>query len=332
MALKGVSKTHWKIEPTRVTIYPYRVFNLFAPIVGVIFMGLLFVYFKYQNAPAIEVVPLALFIFIMIALFWAFAATRIEFDNSTARMRKMLMGFLPVTSIPFSKLQGIKPVTNMGSYNYRLFRKSAKYGKGIIVSSGYTKNDDPNAIAFVEEAVPAIHAYLDMHDSPADNITETITSYRFFEQEDGYKYAIKTKKAGAIVIGIIFLAMGIYLATIKSDSLGSKIFVSGIVLCFAAVFINAAYTKITFDISAKTVQRDGLLKFFNRQYSINNFAGIQTVRRSVNFVYAGTDVNMYFNVPEKGNKQDTLMVISMKKSADIERFIQELYQVMETKV
>jgi hypothetical protein len=328
MSLKSLSKTRWTIEPDRVTIYPYGVFYIFTIVIGVLFTGLLLLYVNYQSTAVSESLPFVLLLLFIVVMFWGFAATQIEFDNSKGRMRKLLMGFIPVNNVPFSNLQGINAVSNtVGSYNYRLFKKDARYGSGIVVSSGYTKNDDPNAIAFVEEAVPIIHSFLDLHDSPADYIEEPITSYRFFNQQ-GNVYTIKNKKTGARIFGLLFLALGIFLLTLETNGILSKIFIVAATLFVALIFFNAAFTTITIDTFAQTVERTGVAKFLNRKYSFASFAGIQTLRRSINFVYAGTDVNMYFNVPDKNDKQELLAIISLKKSSDIERFIQELNLIM----
>ena len=124
MSLKTLSKTRWKIEPDSVTIYPYGIFYIFAAVITVVFTGLLLVYINYQNTTVYESLPIVFFILLFIAFLWGFAASRIEFDNGKGRMRKMLMGFLPSTTIPFAKIQGINLVNNMGGgYNYRLFQK-----------------------------------------------------------------------------------------------------------------------------------------------------------------------------------------------------------------
>ncbi|GGI51661.1 hypothetical protein GCM10011425_28730 [Mucilaginibacter galii] len=329
MSLKSISKTRWKIETDRVTVYPYSVFYLFTAIIAVLFTGLLLIYMNYQHAGIGESLPFVLLLLLIVVLFWGFAATYIEFDLGKARMRKMLMGFIPVNTIPLSKLQGINSVSNMaGSYNYRLFEKNSRFGKGIIVSSGYTKADDPNAIAFVEEAVPIIHGYLDQYDTPADNVKEKITSFRFFTQQ-GDTYTIKNKKIGAIIFGLFFLAIGIVLLNVETNGILAKVFIVVFTVFLAVIFFNAAYTKIALNTTTKTISRTGLAKFLNRSHHFVAFAGIQTVRRSLNFIYIGTDVNLYFEVAGKNGKQDIITIISLKKSADIERFVEELYQIME---
>ncbi|WP_233276840.1 hypothetical protein [Mucilaginibacter paludis] len=203
MSLKSLSKTRWKIEPNGVTIYPYGIFYVFTAILAVFFTGLIILYITYQNTSITESLPVVLFFVLMLVAFWSFGGTYIQFDNRKGTMRKMLFGFLPTTTIPLAQLQGIKAVTTLQTYKYHLFLKDAQYGKGIVVSSGFSKNDDPNAIAFVNEAVPLIHSYLDRYNSPADYVAEQITAYRFFEQ-DGHVYAIKSKKVGLLVFGAIF--------------------------------------------------------------------------------------------------------------------------------
>jgi hypothetical protein len=329
MSLKTLVKTRWKIEPDRVIIYPYGLLYVFTAVIAALFTGLLLLYLKSINTTLAESLPLVLFLLLIIVLFWGFAGTYVEFDNSKARMRKMLMGFLPVTTLPLAKLQGINSVSNtVGSYNYRLFRKDARYGKGIVVSSGYTKEDDPNAIAFVNEAIPIIHSYLDRYDTPTDFVDEKITSYKYFDQEAGV-YTVKNKKIGAIILGFFFVALGLYLTTIETNGFLPKLIIVAAMLLMGLVIINAGYTKLSFDTTNQIIQRTGLISYFNKQYNFYSFAGIETLRRSINFVYAGTDVNMYFEVAGKNGKQEIITASSFKNSADIERFIKELYQIME---
>ncbi|MCD8739124.1 hypothetical protein LT679_00805 [Mucilaginibacter roseus] len=295
---------------------------------GVFSVVLLVVYTQYQNTSITTSTPLLLLSVLIVALFVGYGLTYVEFDNRSARMRKMLMGFLPVASLPFSQLQGINPVSNTaGGYNYRLFRKNARYGKGIVVSSGYSKSDDPNAIAFVDEAVTVVHGYLDLHDSPADFVTQPIASLKYFEQ-DGSVYAIKTKKAGALIFALFFLGLAVWMFTVSVESLLATLLIIAFLLLMGLVFLNAAFTKIVFDPHAKTVQRTGLFNFFNKHYDFSNFVGIQTIRHSMNFIYVRTSINLYFEVPGKNGKQDILTIGSHYRSKSVERFIQEFYQVM----
>ncbi|GAA4919100.1 hypothetical protein [Mucilaginibacter defluvii] len=330
MSLKSLAKTRWKIEPDRVLIYPIGVFYIFVPIMAVLGTGLLFLYMHYQNVSITDSLPIVLLILLIVILFWGAANTYIEFDNRRGRMRKLFMGFLPTKTIPFAELHGIDVVSGIatGSYNYSLYRKKSRYGKGIIVSSAYTRSDDPNAIAFVEEAVPVIHGYLDKHDSPADFVAEPITSYKYFEQTGG-TYVVKSNKIGALITGIILLGAGLWLFTVPTDNFLAILICIALFFLFGLVFLNAAFTRLIFDPQAGTVKRTGLFKFFHKEYNFVNFAGIQTIRHTVNLIYVRTSVNLIFVVPEKNNKEVPFTVASLFREKSIDRFIKEFYSIMD---
>jgi len=330
MSLKSLTKTRWKIEPDRVVIYPYGLFYIFAPIMAVFSAGLLFLYTYYQNVTIAESLPLVLLALLVVVLMWGAANTYIEFDNRQGRMRKMLLGFIPTVTIPFAELQGISAVSliTTGSYNYNVFRKNARHGKGVVVSSSYTRNDDPNAIAFVNEPVPIIHGYLDLYDQPEDFVREPITAFKYFKQQ-GAAYVIKQNKIGSLIFGFIFIGIAIWLFTIPTDSLLAIILCIALFLLFGLVFINAAFTQLIFNPQAQTVERTGLFRFLNKHYSFANFAGVQTVRHTMNFIYVRTSVNLFFELPDKNGKQDTLTVASLFKGRSVDRFIEEFYQIMD---
>ncbi|MBS7567051.1 hypothetical protein KHS38_21785 [Mucilaginibacter sp. Bleaf8] len=330
MSLKQLSKTRWKIEQDRVTIYPFGLFYIFSAAMAVIFGAIILLYIGSANPTSSESTSLVIFLLIIVVLFWASGNTRIEFDNAQGVMRKKLMGVIPVTTLPLSKLQGIDVVSNMaGSYNYRLFKKDDRYGKSIVVSSGYTKNDDPNAIAFVEQAVPVIHGFLDQHDAFSGTaVREPITSYKYFTESGGGVYTTKNKKAGAIVFGLFFIGIGVYLFNIPTTSAIGTLVMVLFMIGMGLVFINAAFTKVTFNPAAQTIERSGLLSFLNKRYVMANYVGMQTVRHSINFVYSGTSINLHFNSPTKANRQDVLTVASLRRGKNIERFLDELYQIM----
>lgn len=329
MSLKSLAKTRWKIEPSRVVIYPMGVFYIFVPIMAVFGVGLFFLYTHYQNVPVAESLPIILLVVLIVVVFWGAANTFIEFDNRQGRMRKLFMGFIPTKNISFADLHGIEVVSGIanGSYNYSLYRKSSRYGKGIVVSSAYTRNDDPNAIAFVNEAVQVIHGYLDKYDSPADFVTEPITSYKYFDQH-GTTYSVKTNKIASLITGLVLIGIGIWLFTIPTDSIAAILFSIALLFLFGGVFINAAFTKLILDPQTETVKRTGLLSFLNKEYSFKNFAGIQTIRHTVNLIYVRTSINLIFVVPEKNNKQVPFTVASLFREKSINRFIKEFYSIM----
>jgi hypothetical protein len=331
MSIKSLVQTRWKLEPDRVTIYPYGLCYILSAVLAVLFSGLLFVYLKYQNSSLNDAFPLVFILLLIVVLFWCFAGTSIEFDNISGTMRKKLMGFLPITSIPFSKLQGISPVSNLyGSYKYRLFRKDAKYGKGILVSSAYTKNEDPNAISFVEEAATTIHQYLDAYVLPTDYISAPITTYKYFA-EQGDKFLLKKNKIGSTILGLILLGVGIHElmpgAWLGNELAIGRIFMLAFLIVGGGAIFLAGYTQVTFDVIHRTLERKSPIGLGNRIYSFDDFNGIQTIRRSMNFIYSGTDVQLFF-LQRGTDKEEAIVLQSFNKSSNVERFIQEVNSIM----
>ena len=331
MSLKSLAQTRWKLEPNLVTVYPYGLSYILSAVLAVIFAAILFVYTYYLKTTLSDSIPLVLVLLLMVLLFWGFAGTAIEFDNHSGIMRKKLMGFIPITTIHFSKLQGITPVANLyGSYKYRLFTKKNRYGKGILVSCAYTKNDDPNAVAFVEEAATTIHGFLDAYDSAVDYAAEPITTLRYFEQQSGI-FILKKNKIGSTLLGLILLFIGIHELT-PAAWLGHELSIGRICLLIFTIvggpaIILAGFTNITLDISKRTLERKSPIRLGNKTFAFDNFNGIQTVRKSTNFIYSGTDVQLYFLKPGT-NKEEVIVLQSFFKTKNVERFIQEVNAII----
>lgn len=332
MSLKQLSKTRWKLETDRVTLYPFGLFFILSAVLGVIFTGIMLVYVMYSNPTSSESISLFIFLLLITVLIWGSGNTYIEFDNRRGVMRKKLMGFIPVSTLPFNRLQGITPVTNVGGgYNYRMFKKDDRFGKGVTVSSGYAKNNDPNAIAFVEEAVPVIHAYLDQHDVLSDRTApEPIKAYKYFVEKDGV-FFIKTKPVAAVLFGLFFIGVAYWLFNTPTVSAITTTIMMLFMLAMGLVFINAAFTKFSLDPLQQIIRRKGLAGFLNKQYHFNEYAGIQTVRHTVNFIYARTSINMNFYAANKNGKREMLTVASLRRGKSIDRFLRELDQIIQVR-
>ena len=328
MSVKSITKTRWAIEPDRVTVYPYGLSFILAAVLAVLYAGLFFVFISYANMGFTVTIPVVAFFVFILLLFWLQGYTHVTFDNRTQQMRKYLFGFIPVKTIPLAKLHAINPVSNLaGSYNYRAFSTDNKYGKGTIVSCRYTKADDPNAIAFVELAIPAIYAFLPEEEDGISETSALITDYRYFSGANGI-YTMKNKKIGALILGgfLIFWAVWIVFTGAMSDT-GARYLVILILLGMGLVFVNAAYTKVIIDTNNQTLQRTGPTGWGNKVYNLHDFTGFQTIRQTMNFIYSGTEVQMYFAARE-ANKEDVIMLQNFRSSGQIERFLQEMYQIM----
>ncbi|MGZ3872200.1 MAG: hypothetical protein ACXVJD_04750 [Mucilaginibacter sp.] len=330
MSFKSFYQTRWVLEPNRVTVFPYRLFYFLAIVLAVIFAGILLVFTKLTYAGLADDSSFAFILLLVVVLFGGFGGTCVEFDNGQAVMRKKLMGFIPIAVTPFNKLQGINVVTNAATgYNYRMFRKDARYGKGTVVSARYGRNDDPNAIAFVNEVIPVVHSYLRQHDDQSAVAAAPLTDYRHFTQDNG-SFTVKKNKVAAAILGLLMFTVGVHEFTPGAWMHDVSLFGSVCIFIFfvigGPVIIIAGFTTVTFDPAAKTISRKSPVGFGNKTWSFQDFAGLNTIRRSVNLIYSGTDVQMNFQ--RTGNKPEAIIVRTFRTSRSIERFVQELHQIM----
>lgn len=338
MTFRSLTQTRWKIEPDRVTLFPNGFSYVLSVILAIALAGILLIFSRYMNESIGGSLPLVLLLLFVVVLFWAHGNTYVVFDGQLQRMQKKLMGLIPVTTVPFHDLQGIQVVTSLlyGGYNYRAFTKANRYGKGTTVSSGYSRADDPNALALIHSVLPAIYKLMNTHEdlSAAATPPEPITQYRYFTGHPG-NYTLKKNKPAGILIGLALLGLGIYMMIDSPFFADLDSFRRGIILLFLLVcgpaIILAVFTRIVFDPQRQTVSRISPVGLGNRQYQFSEFTGFQTIRRSINFIYSGTDVHMYF-APAGQSKEVALVLRSFRNPHKIDRFVAEVQQIMQVPV
>ncbi|MCX2476298.1 hypothetical protein OQZ33_18330 [Pedobacter sp. MC2016-05] len=331
LSLKSLSKTRWRIEPDRITVYPYGLSYILAAVLSIFFLSGYLVYLYYLRNSFTSSLPILLILITVVTLFILWAGISVEFDISAGVMRKKLMGLLTISSLPFSKIYGISPVSNMaGSYTYKLFKKNDRYGKGILVSSSYGKNDDPNAIAFVDQVITPLHRHLEAHDSPGDFAPQYIDEYKFFIPNGG-AYILKRNRIGSLLLGVCLLAIGIHELTPYAwlgggFNIGRVCFLLFTLVGGPAIILSG-FTEITFDKGSRLLTRKNPIGLGNRTYSFDDFNGIQTVRKSTNMIYSGTDVQVYFLRPDR-QKEDVLVLSSFFGTKKVERFVAEVNSIL----
>jgi hypothetical protein len=339
MALKKFAQTRWDIETQRVTLYPYRIFNALSIAFAIVLAGfVIFAYVMVNQDPILSFstgIPIFITFGVIVGLIWAIGRTKVVFDNDDKVMRKKLFGVLSIRSERFDDLAHVGIVRNtMGGFNYRAFPKSNKYGKGIVVSASYGKDDDPNAIALNSEAFPVIAQFLSAGYNPVESANEVIMDFKFYDNHPPY-YAIKRNIAGSLILGLGLLALGINEITNHSITHDSDTFhtdlVIGLFLIFGLFLIYSAFTKVIFDTNAKTVSRTNPLGMGNQTYNFADFVNFQITRRTTNMIYSGTDVKMYFQIPGS-NKQKILPLKSFRSTKKIERFLQESRYIMGIRI
>lgn len=322
-----MNKTSWKITSDVVTIYPYRIFYLlsllFAFCLGLVLAALRI------SAGLQDLTIVSVFFLGLVLLLASGGLTKIVFDNERQLMQKKMFGVLPVISIAFEKLDRITVVRNtLSGYNFRAFRKNDKYGKGVVVSSGYGKDTDKNALAFVNEVIPAVDAFLKVN--TVETVKAPILEYEFF-RVNSTKYQVKKNTLFLFFIAALFLSFGIS-ELIHTRFLSEAPLIVRYALVVGSFFLGISgiitiFTKIVFDTSEKTVEVISPLGLRNRVYAFADFQGVQVVRKTTNGVHSGTEVQMYFEDRVK-NKTKTLVVRSFGKSKKIEQFLDEIHSIM----
>ncbi|BAV04368.1 hypothetical protein SAMN05421788_11095 [Filimonas lacunae] len=330
----ALTKTRWKIEPDRIVIHPNGLFFILGGLLALVYAGIFIAYRGIGQQNPIGSGTFALFLALIVVVFIMGGFTYIEFNRNTSTMRKMWLGFIPVTSIAFEKLHAVNIVTkSAGGYNYRIFSKSNKFGRGTAISSGYSKDSDKNAVAFSSEVIPLIHSYLDAADPLPAAQTTTITDYQYFTIEEGGLYKLKINKARVALLGLVFVAIGMYAFTgagfVKDlNPIGKALVTFGPVI-LGLLVIAAAFTTVTFNTTTRTVERKSPIGINSMKLGFEQYINFQTVRKSYNGIYQGTDVILYFQKEAGSDKTKSLLLSTFRNTQKIERLMLEVESLLK---
>lgn len=326
-----ITKTRWTIEPQRIVIRPFGLFFILGGVLAAIFIAIFFAFNGIGQQSPIGSAPFVLFLLLILVAFILGGFTYILFDRTSGKMQKMLFGFIPVKTIPFDQLHGVNTVTQAaGGFNYRIFTRTDKFGKGTVISCGYSKDTDRNAVAFNNEVVPLIHQFLDaVAPLPAEKEVY-ISDYTYFTEADGV-YTLKTSKVGGLVLGVPLLLVGIHECTpaawLTNVTTFGKLAVCIFPIAMGLIFIAAAFTTISFNTRTRMVARKSPIRLNNQEHPFEHYVNFQSVRKTYNGIYTGTDVVMYFHKPGDKNAKG-LLISSFRNSRKIERLMQEVASIM----
>lgn len=326
-----ITKTRWTIEPQRIVIRPFGLFFILGGVFAIIFITIFFAFKGIGQQNPIGSAPVALFLLFTLVVFLLGGFTYILFDRSSGKMQKMLFGFIPVKTIPFDQLYGVNTVTHSnGGFNYRIFTRTDKFGKGTVISCGYSKNTDANALAFNNEVVPLIHQFLDAVAPLPQEKSVYITDYTYFTEADGI-YTFKASKVGGLILGVPLLLLGIHECTpaawLTNVTTFGKLAVCIFPIAMGVIFIAAAFTTISFNTRTRMVARKSPIGINNQQHPFEHYLNFQSVRKTYNGIYTGTDVIMYFQKPGD-SKAKGLLLASFRNTRKIERLMQEVTAIM----
>jgi hypothetical protein len=324
-----MAKTKWIIEPSTLTIYPKR--NL--RIVGLIFFVLIagFIFFLSRSLQGYSsgftfgyygfllLVPLLL-IFI--------AETKVIFDGNSRKLYKKI-GFLPIGSIPFDDIASVQAYEILGSgYNYRLFKKSNRHGKGLIVSAGYNKASNANLIQFQQEVLPKIDELVFANAPVVPK--QTIYDFQFFKEEGGV-YLLRDNKIGSLIIGLILIGVTVAILLnpnfLTNEGSIQKILLTYFPALIGLALLFAATSNIRFDKAQRKIIRSTFAGRVVKEYPFDHLIRFQIIRKTTNFIYSGTEVRAEIELPAK-NKITTLILKNFTGTKKIDRFIDEANTIL----
>lgn len=328
MAFNNWTNTKWVISEDEVTIFPFRISKLLAFIFGGLAILLCAAFWFIEHTSFEVILPIIAPILFIAGLIWMGGKTSAIFDNRKGVFKRKLFNILPVSTIPFSKLHAVNVVNQtLGGYSYKLFRKNARYGKGITISSGYSKNNDANATAFVNDVIPRIHAFLDRHDPQGLEKLADIEHFKYFKEEDGV-YEVRNGKVSNLIYALVFIGLSIFLATLIEEKTTGVWIGQGFFLIMTIVFANNAFTHFIFDPNAGIVKKKALFAFLNKEFDYKYYIGVQTIRHSTNGIYSRTSVNLNFLSSDKSKSAQEVEVASFYRVSKVERFMQEYQQII----
>lgn len=319
-------KTQWTIETDQITLFPNRRY-IFAGIIVLILVIVLGIYAKAELLNNTRTLINYLLIFGLAALApFGLALNKIAFDMIDKTMLVKLFGFITIKRIDFKEIAAISPVTlDTGSYSYQVFKKSDRHGKGIRISSHYSKTNDKNAEALVNEVFPILERHLS--DQAVPEVVTPVTSFDHYVVEDGV-YMVKGIKGAKIFMGLLgggFVVLGLYLIV----TIGNSGNVIGTYATFVlGLFLLLGITKtVSLNVNNRTVVKSLFLGLKKTEYSFDDFQEFHVLRKTTNFVYSGTEVGLVMK-ERNSDKFFVVGLVSFRNTKKIERFMAETAKIL----
>ncbi|CAH0195868.1 MULTISPECIES: hypothetical protein [unclassified Pedobacter] len=324
-----MAKTKWIIEPSKLIIYPKRNLRIVGLIFFVLIAAIIFFLSRSEKDYSTGLTLGYYGVLLLIPLLLIFIAeTKVIFDGNSRVLYKKI-GFLPTGSIPFDDIASVQAYEIMGSgYNYRLFKKSNRHGKGIIVSSGYSKATNPNLIQFQQEVLPKIDELV-FANAPVIP-KQTIYDFQFFKEEGGV-YLLHDNKIGSLIIGLILIGVTVSILLnpdfLTNEGSFQKILLTYFPAIIGLALLFAATSNIRFDKSQRKIIRSTFAGRVLKEYPFDDLIRFQIIRKTTNLIYSGTEVRAEILLPAK-NKTTTLILKSFIGTKKIERFLDEANTIL----
>ncbi|WP_316802583.1 hypothetical protein [Pedobacter nototheniae] len=324
-----MAKTKWIIEPGKLTIYPKRGLRLMGLITLIAIAGIsVYLYTQKEGYTSQLGFGFLGFLLLVPILILLIGENNIVFDGSSRTLYNKIAG-ITIGSTPFDQIAAIEPYQIIGSgFNYRVFKKSNRHGKGLIISAGYSKTSNLNLQAFEQEVLPKIDELV-FANAPVMP-KQTIYDFEFFKEEGG-AYIVRDNKVAALIFGIILIGVTVIILlspTFMANEAGfGKILTTYFPVVIGAVLVSTFFSSITFDKNQRQIIHSTFAGRFKKVYAFDDLIRFQIIRKSTNFIYTGTEVKAQIESKAK-NKSFELVLRNFRSTKKIERFLDEANTIL----
>jgi len=323
-----MAKTFWISEPDTLTIYPARIARRLSIIYFIVFTALIVVLYTSKTLSNTNLVlTYEGLIILMSLLVYIMGERKVIFDAESRQLSTKLFGITTSTT-PFDQIAAITPYDTMGAISYRAFSKSNRHGKGIILSCGYSKQNNPNLTAYEQEVLPRINELV-FSNRPL-HTKQVIYDFKFFNEENGI-YKITHNKLSGLIFGVLLIALTVFILfhpDFMDDRASYKrILVTYFPAIIGLVLVNGFFSSVSFDKNNRQIIDTTLGGLIKKTYPFEDFIQFQIIRKSTNFIYTDTEVKALIDLPGQ-NKTKPLLVINFRRTRHIERFIDEANTIL----
>ena len=323
-----MAKTFWISEPDTLTIYPARIARRLSIIYFIVFTALIAFLYASKTLGNVNTILIYEGLIIVMSLIVFFIGERkVIFDADQRQLSSKIFGITTGT-IPFDQIAAITPYDTMGAISYRAFTKSDRHGKGIVLSCGYSKQSNPNLIAYEQEVLPRINELV-FSNRPL-HVKQVIYDFKFFKEENGI-YKITHNKLAGLIFGVLLIALTIFIlfhpGFMDDRASYKRIMVTYFPAIIGLVLVNAFFSSVSFDKNNRQIIDTTLAGLIKKVYSFEDFIQFQIVRKSTNFIYADTEVKALIDLPGQ-SKTKYLLLINFRRTKQIERFIDEANTIL----
>jgi len=323
-----MAKTFWISEVDTLTIYPARIARRLSIIYFIVFTALIAFLYTSKTLGNTNTVLIYEGLIILLSIIVFFIGERkVIFDAENRQLSSKIFG-ITTSATPFDQIAAITPYDTMGAISYRAFTKSDRHGKGIVLSCGYSKQSNPNLIAYEQEVLPRINELV-FSNRPL-HVKQVIYDFKFFKEENGI-YKITHNKLGALIFGILLIALTVFIlfhpGFMDDRASYKRIMVTYFPAIIGLVLVNAFFSSVSFDKNNRRIINATLGGLIKKVYSFDDFIQFQIIRKSTNFIYTDTEVKALLDLAGQ-DKTKYLLLINFRRTKQIERFIDEANTIL----